>query len=55
VGCKCLLSSPAGELKSIVYVLPSTPGESLQMIGIEAGFDSPQVLPGFLARCQPAC
>lgn len=31
-----------GTIKSIVYMQPSTQGETLQMIGIEAGFDSPQ-------------
>lgn len=31
-----------GELKNIVYMLPSVEGESLQMVSIEAGFDSPQ-------------
>lgn len=34
--------SQKGELKSIVYMQPSEQGESLQMVGIEAGFDSPQ-------------
>ena len=31
----------AGELKSVVYVQPATPGGELQVIGVEAGFDSP--------------
>jgi len=31
-----------GELKSVVYVQPATPGGELQVIGVEAGFDSPQ-------------
>ena len=31
-----------GELKSVVYVQPATPGGELQVIGIAAGFDSPQ-------------
>jgi len=31
-----------GELKSIVYVQPAASDEALQMIGIEAGFDSPE-------------
>eukprot|EP00802_Teleaulax_amphioxeia_P014695 Tamp_14768.p1 GENE.Tamp_14768~~Tamp_14768.p1 ORF type:complete len:361 (-),score=113.91 Tamp_14768:91-1173(-) len=30
-----------GELKSVVYVQPATPGGELQVIGVEAGFDSP--------------
>mmetsp|Transcript_48971 Transcript_48971/g.153806 ORF Transcript_48971/g.153806 Transcript_48971/m.153806 type:complete len:356 (-) Transcript_48971:37-1104(-) len=34
--------SQQGEVKSIVYMQPSRQGEALQMIGIEAGFDSPQ-------------
>ena len=38
-----------GEVKSIVYMQPSTKEESLQMIGIEKGFDSPQVT--FPFRC----
>jgi len=31
-----------GNLKSVVYVQPATPGGELQVIGVEAGFDSPQ-------------
>eukprot|EP00282_Hemiselmis_andersenii_P024357 CAMPEP_0172011150 /NCGR_PEP_ID=MMETSP1041-20130122/8128_1 /TAXON_ID=464988 /ORGANISM="Hemiselmis andersenii, Strain CCMP439" /LENGTH=298 /DNA_ID=CAMNT_0012665595 /DNA_START=61 /DNA_END=953 /DNA_ORIENTATION=- len=34
--------SEKGELKSIVYMQGSGKGDPLQMVGIEAGFDSPQ-------------